>query len=197
MLAAKWLVYAVLAVAQAGLITLVFCAFPNRGPDRSLLAGPETGLFLSLAALTVAAMTLGLLISTLAAKLEHAVAIVTATSIGQIALNGVTSHLSGKLATSMIAALLPDRWGLAAAASAIDLRSISAAMPTTGHAVKGHAVSSQAPAVGTDALWRHSTGQWSQDLIALGLLCCIYFALAVWRLHVRLRPSRPQRRRAR
>ncbi len=174
-LVTKWLVYAVIAIGQAGLITVVFCTFPHRAPQRSVFSGPETGLFLSLAALSVAAMTLGLLLSTLASKLEHAVAMVTATSIAQIALNGVTSHLAKFSVTAALAAVLPDRWGLAAAASSIDLRGINQGHPTQ---------------VSADALWRHSFGQWSQDLAALGLLSAVFFGLAVWRLHTRLRPRR-------
>jgi ABC-type multidrug transport system ATPase subunit len=179
-LTAKWLVYAVLAIAQAGLITVVFCAVPNRGPQESVLISPETDLFFGLAALSVAAMTLGLLVSTLARKLEHAVAIITATSIAQIALNGVTASLATPSASSYIAALLPDRWGLAAAAASVGL----GAKP------------GQSAAVATDALWTHSSGQWTRDAIALALLSAIYFALAAWRLNARLRPPTPGRRRA-
>jgi ABC-type multidrug transport system ATPase subunit len=109
-LATKWLVYAVVAVVQAALITGVFCAVPHRAPARGLFFGPEPDLLVSLATLSVAAMTLGLLVSTVAAKLEHAVAWVTATSIAQIALNGVTSDLSGSV-TAYIAAVFPNRWG--------------------------------------------------------------------------------------
>ncbi|MGO9295928.1 MAG: ATP-binding cassette domain-containing protein [Streptosporangiaceae bacterium] len=171
----KWLVYSVIAVAQAGLITVVFCAVPNRAPQRGVLYGPETDLFLSLAALSVTAMTLGLLVSTMAAKLEHAVALVTLTSIVQIALNGVTSDLSQPSFIPGLAALFPDRWGLAAAASAVDLQGINARHPTQ---------------VSPDALWHHSTGQWLWDVAVLGVLCVLLFALAVWRLNRRLRPPR-------
>jgi ABC-type multidrug transport system ATPase subunit len=180
----KWLVYAVIAVAQAGLITVVFCAVPHRAPQRGVLYGPETDLFLSLAALSVTAMTLGLLVSTMAAKLEHAVALVTLTSIVQIALNGVTSDLSQPSVTSGLAALFPDRWGLAATASAMDLQGINAHHPTQAS---------------LDALWHHSADQWLWDVAVLGFLCALYFALALWRLHRRLRPPRstPRARRVR
>ena len=59
----KWLVYAMIAVSQAALITAVFCLFPDRAPQRSVMYGPQTDLFVSLAALSVSAMTLGLLVS--------------------------------------------------------------------------------------------------------------------------------------
>jgi hypothetical protein len=139
-------------------------------------------LFLGLAALSIAAMTLGLLVSTLATKLEHAVAIITATSIAQIALNGVTSDLSQPSLISWIADLLPDRWGLAAAASSIDLRGINQGHPTQ---------------VGADAIWGHSSGQWIQNVAVLGLLSAVFFIVAAWRLHARLRPPRAAARRLR
>jgi ABC-type multidrug transport system ATPase subunit len=175
-LLAKWLVYSVIAIAQAAVITLVFCTVPDRAPIRSLFVGPEVNLFLSLSALTIAAMTLGLLVSTVAAKLEHAVAMVTAISIAQIALNGVTSNLSKGGPIAVLGELFPDRWGLAAAASSVDLRGINGLD------------------VNPDALWRHTTGQWLTDIVALALLSAAFFALATWRLNTRLRLKTGRRR---
>jgi ABC-type multidrug transport system ATPase subunit len=173
-LASKWLIYGVMAVAQAAVITLVFCSFPDRAPQRSVEFGPRIDLFIGLAALSVSAMSLGLLISTLASKLEHAVALITATSIAQIALNGVTSNLSKTSPTSILAALLPDRWGLAACASSTDLRGINQGHPTQ---------------LAADALWAHTSTQWSYDLAALGVLGLIFFSIATWRLHHKLQPA--------
>jgi hypothetical protein len=174
-LVAKWLVYTVIAIAQAAAITFVFCTVPHRGPVRSLFVGPEVNLFLSLSALTIAAMTLGLLVSTVAAKLEHAVAMVTAISIAQIALNGVTSNLSKGGPSAIFGEMFPDRWGLAAAASSVDLRGIDGLR------------------VSPDALWRHTTGQWLTDIVALALLGTLFFSLATWRLNARLRPKTGRR----
>ena len=172
-LGAKWVVYAAMAIAQAGLISFVFCVIPHRAPQRSVLLGPDLDLFAGLAALSIAAMTLGLLISTVFRKLEHAIALVTATSIAQIALNGVTSDLSKPSVTSWLAALLPDRWGLAASASSVDLRGIERGNPT----LAGH-----------DALWAHSAAQWATDVGALAALSAVFFVLAAWRLKSGLRP---------
>lgn len=163
-LSAKWLVYAVVAIAQAGLITVVFCAFGDRAPQRFVEFSPEADLFVGLAVLSVAAMSLGMLISTMAAKLEHAVAIVTLTSIAQIALNGVTSSLSSFTGIAAFAAALPDRWGVAAVASSVGT-------------------------VSPDALWRHTAGQWITDLVVLAALSALFFWLAVGRLNLRLKPK--------
>lgn len=179
-LSAKWLAYATVAIAQAGVITVVFCAFAP-APQRFVAINPEIDLFIGLAVLTVSAMSLGMLISTVAAKLESAVAIVTLTSIAQIALNGVTSDLSNS-SIAWVAALFPDRWGLAAAASSIDLRGIEASRPGL---------------VPGDALWRHTFGQWLWDLSFPLILSAVFFVLAVYRLHVRLRPKKATGRRSR
>jgi ABC-type multidrug transport system ATPase subunit len=173
-LSAKWLVYAVVAVAQAGLITAIFCAFPNLGPQRFVELGPEADLFIGLAVLSVSAMTLGLLVSSMAAKLEHAVAMVTLASIAQITLNGITSSLASFSGISVVAAVLPDRWGVAATASSVDLRGIED-LPSLG--------------VPRDALWQHTSGHWIVDLGAMIGLSAIFFWLAVWRLSLRLRPK--------
>jgi ABC-type multidrug transport system ATPase subunit len=174
-LTAKWLVYAMIAVVQAGLITLVASLVPNWAPHQSIIFGPGFDLFLSLAALTVAAMTLGLLVSSLAYKLEQAVALITVTSIAQIALNGITTDLSKPSITSILAEVLPDRWGVSAVASSTNLRGMS----------KGHVTQ-----VAVDALWQHSPAQWLYDLGSLALLSVFFFALAAWRLNSRLHPQR-------
>jgi hypothetical protein len=108
------------------------------------------------------------------AKLEHAVAIVTLTSIAQITLNGITSSLASSPWISAIAAVLPDRWGVAATASSVDLRGIED-LPSI--------------AVPRDALWQHTSGQWMVDLGAMIILSAVFFWVAVGRLHLRLRPK--------
>ncbi len=171
----KWLVFAAVALIEAGLMTGAFIFVARRpGPAYSTVLPPLAGLFCDLAALTIAAMSLGLLISALARKLEQAVALVTLTSITQIALNGLTAQLSPLL--NLIAMLLPARWGLAAAASSVDLDRIS--LP---------------PHKPADALWGHTSAQWMTDLIALSVLTVGYAALATLVLRSRMRP-RTQRR---
>ena len=172
----KWLVYSGVAVLQAVLAMFAFEAL-RPGPAYANLLPPFAELAADLAALSIASLSLGLLISALASKLEQAVALVTLTSITQIALNGVTAQLSRGL--NVVAVLLPDRWGLAAASSSVNLDRIL--------------VPPHEPA---DALWRHSTGQWATDLIALTAQAIGYAVLATLLLSRRLR-ARPTRRRSR
>ena len=163
---AKWLVFALVAVLQALLITSVYL-WLRPGPAYSVGLGSVAELFTDLAAVTVAAMTLGLLISAALPKLEQAIAVVTGVSIAQIALNGVASNLSGNVGMNIASMVLPSRWGLAATAASIDLRRIS-------------------PTANPDALWHHSVSQWTLDLAMLGALTGAYFLLSGWLLSRRL-----------
>ncbi|UAB97402.1 ATP-binding cassette domain-containing protein [Dactylosporangium vinaceum] len=168
LLTAKFLVFAAIAMLQAALVTVVFLQF-RPGPAHQLAATGGVELFAGLAALTMASMTLGLLISAVARRSEQAVALTTVAAIAQITLNGITSDMSGNRLLSSLAVVLPDRWGLAAVAASSDLRSI--ARLTAPH----------------DELWRHTSGQWLFDLAVLGLLTVACFAAAVTVLRRRLR----------
>ncbi|MBB5112528.1 ABC-type multidrug transport system ATPase subunit [Micromonospora echinospora] len=169
LLLANWSVYAVLAVAQAAIVTVVFTRL-KPGPVHGLSIPPTWQLFVTLALLSVTAMSLGLLISVHARKLEQAVAWTTAASIAQIAFNGVTSDMSGDRLLQVLGMLMPTRWGLGAAASATDLRAVA---PTTAY---------------HDAIWSHTTGQYAFNMSMLAVLTLLFFVLAVVRLGRRLRP---------
>ena len=164
---AKWLVFGAIAIMQAALITWIYTVL-RPVPSYSLLFGHVTELFTDLAAMSVAAMTLGLLISAAMRTLEQAIAVVTGVSIAQIALNGVASNLSANLPMNLVSMFLPSRWGLAATAASINLRGIS-------------------PSVTADALWHHTLPQWTVDMAWLIFLTVGYFALAWYFLTTRLR----------
>lgn len=166
---AKWLVYAVVAAVQALLVTAVF-GWIRPGPAYSLAGPGWLGLSLGLAGLSVAAMSAGLLVSAAAQRLEQAVAMATAVAIAQVALSGGLAELAAPM--RWVAALLPSRWGFAAAASSVDLPAISA------------------PGTAVDRLWTHSAGQWWFDLSVLGVLAVLCTAAAVAVLSRRL--NRPQ-----
>ena len=164
---AKWLVFGAIAIMQAALITWIYTVL-RPAPSYSLLIGHVTELFIDLAAMSIAAMTLGLLISAAMRTLEQAIAVVTGVSIAQIALNGVASNLSANLPMNVVSMFLPSRWGLAAAAASVNLRGIS-------------------PSVTADALWRHTLPQWTADIAWLTLLTAVYFTFVCYFLATRLK----------
>ncbi|WP_187399622.1 ATP-binding cassette domain-containing protein [Micromonospora sp. AP08] len=164
---AKWLVYALFATVQAAVITGVFLLW-RPGPTSGVGLPPGAELLANLTLVSVAAMSLGLLISALASNLERAVGYATASAVAQVALNGVAFDLSTVPLLPGLAAVLPARWGLAAAASSIDLRSI-------------------APQVPADALWTHDVTQWTGNIVVTVGLAAGYVGLACLALRRRLR----------
>ncbi|MEV0129732.1 ATP-binding cassette domain-containing protein [Dactylosporangium sp. NPDC050688] len=167
-LLSKWWVFALIGTAQAGIITVTFCAM-RPAPENYLVYGDGVlELFADLAMLTVASMSLGLLISALARRLEQAVAWVTAASIAQIALNGVTADLTHKWPLNALSLLLPTRMGLASTASSIGLRGLA---PNT---------------IYQDAMWTHSTSQWIFNTALVALQTVVFFTLAALILRRRL-----------
>jgi hypothetical protein len=165
----KWLVFAAMAVIEAALITAVFVVI-RPGPAHSNVLPPPVELGADLAVLTVGAMSLGLFISAISTKSEHAVGLVTLASIAQIALNGVTAPLPHPLIWA--AALLPDRWGVSAVASSVDLTRISL------------------PPLPGGLLWAHQPSRWLADVVATALLAGGYTLVAAYALWRRLRPRR-------
>ncbi|RSM65236.1 hypothetical protein DMH04_49615 [Kibdelosporangium aridum] len=156
---AKWLVFAGTAAIQAALAVLVFRLW-RPGSARTVTGwGPDLELFVGLAATTIAAMSVGMLMSAVAKDLKQAVMFTSLAIIAQVALNGVTKPLTGDWVAGSLAMLLPARWGLAASASTVDLN---------------HA----APAA-MDAMWAPTTGQLTLNLLVLAGLSTLYVVLAI------------------
>jgi len=162
---AKWLVFAVLAVIQAVVITAVFRLWRG-GPSYHTTLAPTLELFVDLALTGVCAMSLGLFISAVSRNLPQAVGLATGAAVAQVALNGVTVNLANP--AWFLTGVLPARWGLAAAAVTVDLRRLNPRAPN-------------------DGLWQHSTGQWQWDLLMLLVLTGALTGLAVaglrWQLN--------------
>jgi hypothetical protein len=136
----------------------------------------------------VSAVSLGLLISARAERLEQAVGLATGAAIAQVALNGVTINLSGVLRwTSYV---IPSRWGMGALASSTNLPELTV-RPATGPATGPQPGPRVRPltTLGTDALWQHSLDRWLVDLGALCVFSVLCAVLATVALRSRLRGS--------
>lgn len=166
----KWLVFAVIALAQGAIAAGVFVWWRN-SPEHAVTGMPSAvELMCGLMATSVAAMSLGLLISACCKDLKIAVTVTSLVVVAQVALNGVTTSLAEGGFTALAAKILPARWGLAATASTVDLNAISP-------------VAAQQP----DDVWDHTCGRWLADLGWLGLLTVLFTWLAVVVLNRRLR----------
>ncbi|KAA2261284.1 ATP-binding cassette domain-containing protein [Solihabitans fulvus] len=172
---AKWLVFTVVVLVQTALATLTFVLI-RPGPVYAVTGlAPDVELFVDLSCTSVAAMSMGLLISAACRQLKEAVTVTSLMVIAQVALNGVTTSLSsGSWIVGALAGLLPARWGLAAAASTVDIGVIAPRSPTTH----------------PDDLWWHTTRHWLLDVGVVGLLSVAFVGLAIVVLNRRLHATR-------
>lgn len=172
-LAGKVIVYTLTASVQTAVITVVATVgHPAPAHGAALLghskfaAGVE--LFIALTVIATVTALVALAFSSPATLFEQVVLTAVLVVLVSTVFAGALFPISGRFPLDQIAALVPSRWGFAAAASTVDV----------------HAVN---PLAEADGSWKHTSGQW---LLDMGLLIGYGVAAAAalrWRLR---RPSR-------
>jgi hypothetical protein len=89
----------------------------------------------------------------------------------QVVLSGYVVPLANNVGLKQLSVIAPSRWGLAAAASTVDLNNISQAPPF-------------------DPLWTQTSANWLRDMGIMVGLAAIFALLA----YIRLRSLGPRRR---
>ena len=172
-LTSKLLVLGVISVLQSTLLVLLGVSWrPIHHPGAFLTAVPLVELILGIALLAVASMCLGLFVSALVSTSEKAMPFLVLFTLVQVVLSGYVVPLADNVGLKQLSVISPSRWGLAAAASTVDLNHISAAPPF-------------------DPLWDQTSGNWLRDMGIMAGLALI-FTLLTW---IRLRRLSPGRRR--
>jgi len=144
------------AVLQAVMAVSVLSLL-RPGPDRSLpVVSGWLGTAVVLAALTVASMCLGLLISTIAASAEQAVSLMSGALAVMVILCGLVIPLGAPAGVQALLAwvsyLTPTRWAISGVASHIDLNTVGIVVP--------------------DPMWTHD---WHHFLVPVGVLVAASF----------------------
>jgi len=171
----KLLVLGVISIVQSFVLVLLGLGGRPLPPTGSLLTSlPLVELLLGIAALAVASMCLGLLVSSLVSTSEKAMPFLVLLTMVQVILSGGVLSLSGKAGLTQLAWVAPARWGFAALASTANLNLIN---PAAGNF--------------TDPLWDHTAATWLKDM-GLMLALAVIFALLAW---IRMRRLSPRRRR--
>jgi ABC-type multidrug transport system permease subunit len=172
-LTSKLLVLAVISIGQSTLLVLLGVSWrPIHHPGAFLTAIPLLELILGIALLAVASMCLGLLVSALVSTSEKAMPFLVLFTMVQVVLSGYVVPLDNNAGLKQLAVIAPSRWGLAAAASTVNLNKITA------------------PATVTDPLWMQTSANWLRDMgIMVGL--GVIFALLAY---IKLRTLGPRRR---
>ena len=170
----KVLILGVISIIQAVVmiaIGLLGRPLPEHG---SVLTNyPLLELLIALAGLTIASMTLGLLISAVVNSSDKTLPLLVVMVMAQVVLSGGIFSLSGKAGIEQLSWLSPSRWGFAATASTSNLNVIGQ--------VPGASAASGA-AVQPDPLWDHTASAWLTDIGALLALGLAFAILTWWRL---------------
>ncbi|MEV5837400.1 FHA domain-containing protein [Nocardia sp. NPDC052112] len=167
-LLAKIAVFSVTAFLQAAVlvgITLVGKKPPLEG---SVIPNGPAELYLDIALTAVCCVVFGLLLSSLARSNEQVMPMLVVMIMVQLVMAGGLIPVTHRVVLEQISWLFPSRWGYAAGASTVDIRTLFAnAQP--------------------DTLWKHEPNIWYLDI---GLLVAITVVLAIvtWR-RLRLRKS--------
>jgi ABC transport system ATP-binding/permease protein len=174
-LLAKVTIYSIFAIVQAGivtLITIVFSGAPTQGANLfgsgSTAAGLE--LFVGMATTTVAAAMVGLALSALAKSNEQIMPLLVVAIMSQLVFSGGMIPVTGRTGLDQMAWLTPARWGYAAMASTVDLRTLVPGQLTP-----------------QDSHWAHTKSAWLFDMAMLVVLSLFYVSFV--RFKIRLKPG--------
>ncbi|MBO0866151.1 MAG: ABC transporter permease, partial [Mycobacterium sp.] len=170
-LTSKVVVYSVAALIQTGIVTAIVAVgkgMPTRG---SVLLGAGTlpaaaELYVTLSVTAIVSAMLGLALSALARSAEQILPMLVVTIMASMVLAGGLIQVTGRIGLDQLSWLLPARWGFAASASTVDLRTIE-------------------PLSQPDRFWVHSPHYWLLDMGLLVLQGAVITAFVRFRLRLR------------
>ena len=171
-LTSKLLVLGVISALQSTVLVLLGVSWrPIHHPGAFFTAAPLLELILGIALLAVASMCLGLFVSAIVSTSEKAMPFLVLFTMIQVVLSGYVVPLANNVGLKQLSVIAPSRWGLAAAASTVNLNQISAAPPF-------------------DPLWKQTSANWLRDMGFMVGLAVIFALLA----YIKLRSLGPRRR---
>jgi ABC transport system ATP-binding/permease protein len=172
-LASKLIVLGAISIIQSAVFVLIGLGGVP-GPTKGAVGGlpPLFEILIAIAALGLASMCLGLLVSALVSTSEKAVPFLVMLTLLQVVLSGGLLKLGTGL--RQVAYLAPSRWGLGATASTINFNAFQAAKPLA------------------DTFYAPTAANWLRDVVALVALAAL-FSLITW---IRLNSLGPRRRKA-
>jgi ABC transport system ATP-binding/permease protein len=178
-LLSKLLILGVISAIQAVVMLAIGLTGRPLPPQGAVLTHlPELELLLAMAALGIASMTLGLLISAVVNSSDKALPLLVVVVMGQVVLSGGIFPLHGKAGLGQLSWLSPSRWGFAATASTASLNKIGPPPVAQGGTVPS-----------PDPLWNHTQSAWITDMAILLALALVLALVTWWRL-ARMGPAK-------
>ncbi|CDO87230.1 ABC transporter ATP-binding protein [Mycobacterium triplex] len=166
-LAAKITVFCAFAIIQAAIATGIVLIGKGAPKQPALLLGNASlELFVTVAATCVASAILGLVLSSIARSNEQIMPLLVVSLMLQLVLAGGLIPVTGRLFLDQLSWLMPSRWGYAASAATVNLRTLVPIGPKDSH-------------------WAHTDSAWLLDMGMLGVLSVIYSAIVWWRIRLK------------
>ena len=167
-----------MCIVQAVVLTLLATARASGPSEGALLPLPLVELVLGAAALSIAGMALGLLISALVETSEQAMCLIVLVIIFEYLFSGAAIDLTQQSVLQLPAYAAGANWGAAAMASTSNLPSLDRCLVGGGGAP-----------VACDARWAHTGGQWLWNMGGLAVLTGVILAVTLYVLSRRDRPT--------
>ncbi|WP_412543527.1 ATP-binding cassette domain-containing protein [Longispora sp. K20-0274] len=162
-LASKILVFTVVNAVQSALFVFLGLLGRPGARDALLLGLPVLELFVAVWLTALVCTMLGLLVSAYVSTGEQTMPVLVGLVMAQLVLSGGLFEVVGRAGVEQLSWLSPSRWGYAAAAVTVDLRSLMVDPPD-------------------DPLWRHELGRWLWALWVLVTLGVLLTAATRWAL---------------
>jgi ABC-type multidrug transport system ATPase subunit/pSer/pThr/pTyr-binding forkhead associated (FHA) protein len=166
-LASKLIVLGFISAVQAVvLVTIGLAGRPLPKHGVVLSGAPLVEIMIAMALLSIASVTIGLLISAVVNTSDKTMPLLVVSVLLEAVLSGGIIYLNNTPGLKQLAYLSPSRWGFAAAASTVNL----------------NAVTPPPPGDAPDPLWNHTAGAWFLDMGMQLALTVILAAVTWWRL---------------
>jgi hypothetical protein len=120
----------------------------------------------TLAATTAVAAIMGLALSSAATSQDQIQPMLVIAVMLSIVFSGGLIPVTGRIVLDQLSWLLPARWGFAASASTVDLRTIAPLVPRN------------------ETLWSHASNWWLLDMTVLAILGLVMARLVRWRVRL-------------
>lgn len=168
--AAKIVVFSIAAALQAAVLTAIVVI--GKGPPTRgavILGNPTLELYVTLAATAIVAAIMGLALSAAAASQDQILPMLVVTVMMSFVFCGGLIPVTGRAVLDQLSWLTPARWGYAASASTVDLRTIAPLTPSN------------------ETLWTHDSNTWLLSMAMLAILGIVMAGFIRWRVRLQAR----------
>jgi ABC transport system ATP-binding/permease protein len=166
-LAAKILVYSVAAAVQIAVVTAIVVIGKSASTRGAVILGnPTLELYATLALTAAVAAIMGLALSAAATSQDQILPMLVISVMLSIVFCGGMIPVTGRIPLDQLSWLLPARWGFAASASTVELRTIAPILQTN------------------DRLWSHASNWWLLDMTMLAILGLVMAGFVRWRVRL-------------